>query len=169
MKTFTKLFILGLFVFVSALYGCSSRQDVNDQLSEAEEAMDQGDYRSGTKICTEIAHTTDTAELSVQQLCRMAMIYASAADNDVDNASNMAAALHCFNSAIARDADSTSMFVENLPIDLQATARLALQLLKNHNEGGTTEDDNEQYIPADHDLDPDHTEAELELHEDIAF
>lgn len=166
MKVFTRIFLAAAFI-LAVLAGCVSHIDVNEQLNAAEEAVEMGDFHGGAKICTDIVAKTDTADLTVRQLCRLAMIYAAVADNDVDNDANMAAAVHCFNRAYARNADSANMFVETLPIDLQGTARVALQLVRNHGIEPTNETDSLPPFPDDNDMDPDNDDYEVVLHEDI--
>jgi hypothetical protein len=62
------------------------------------------------------------------------VIYAVAADKDIDNDANMAKAMHSFLSATAMNRDSVSTFVDRLTLDRQSAVRTVLQLLRSQND-----------------------------------
>lgn len=59
----------------------------------------------------------------------MSLIYAAAADRDIDSETNMAQAVGCLERAYQVNRDSVEDFIENLPVDQMSTARIALMLL----------------------------------------
>lgn len=133
-----RIFIFTFIILaVTALTACSGKADVDRSISETEVALDNGDFASGAKMADRLAEDTDTSALSVSQLCRLGMIHAILADNDVDADANMAAAVLYFSRAYQRDADSANMFVDRLPLASQSSARTAIQLLSASDEGDT--------------------------------
>lgn len=134
----SRIFIFAfIFLAVAAVTACSGKSNVDDSISETEVALDNGDFTAGAKMADRLAEDTDTADLTVSQLCRLGMIHAILADNDVDADANMAAAVLYFSRAYERDADSTNMFVDRLPLASQSSARTAIQLLSASADGDT--------------------------------
>ncbi len=114
-------------IMLLALAACSGGSaTVGQQIADAEEAVSSGYYETGQKICAHLV--ADTASLTVGQLCRMGVIYATIADNDVDRESNMASAAHMLEIASQRNADSVSSFINGIPYELQAPVRTALRI-----------------------------------------
>lgn len=119
--------IILLTVSVLAFSACSSdRGSLNDMLAEAENAVERGNFKTGQELCSQLV--ADTPVLSVDQLCRMGVIYATLADNDVDRESNMASAAHMLEIASDRNPDSVTMFIAKIPYELQAPVRTALRI-----------------------------------------
>lgn len=108
---------------------CTQTMDVDSRIADAETTLDQKNYPETVELCANIVSEADTSKMTVTQLCRMAMVYARLADNDVDPESNIAVAMRFFDKAYSLDADSADAFVATLPVDNQPAARIVLHLM----------------------------------------
>ncbi len=139
-----RLLPLVIVVMTVALPACVGGADTEGDLALAESAMHEGRYSEAADICRDILQKTDSTALTVNQMCRIAVVYATAADNDCDNELNMARAADCFRRAAAVSADSVSMFLNGLSVEEQSIANMAHSLAL-----GTHSDlrDYEDYVP----------------------
>lgn len=103
--------------------------DAAAEISDAELEVREGNYQKATEVCNELKQSADSASLTAKELCRMSLIYAAAADRDIDSETNMAQAVGCLERAYQVNRDSVEDFIENLPVDQMSTARIALMLL----------------------------------------
>lgn len=124
-----KILRAALCTAVATLASCSSSTDIEASIRAAEAEVAIGNYTAAVDMCNDLWQSADTASFSAVQLCRMALVYAGAADNDVDNDSNMGAAARCFDKAYKSNPDSTMKYVENLPVAEQSAARMMMQLM----------------------------------------
>lgn len=135
---------LAAFLLIVALPSCISRTDTEGDLVLAESAMHEGRYAEAADICRDILQETDSTAVTVNQMCRIAVVYATAADNDCDNELNMARAADCFRRAAAVNADSVSIFLNSLSVEEQSIANMAHRLaMGTHSDLRNYED----YIP----------------------
>lgn len=130
-KNYIKVTIVAL-AAAFAVASCSGRAAdataaADSNIAVAEEAIEEGDFTEGAKVCQRLM--ADTATLNVSQLCRMAIVYAHLADNDVDAEASMASAVQCLATAYSRDAAATDAYLDALPVASQPAARMVLQLL----------------------------------------
>lgn len=143
------------FVCVCALGACSERPDAAEVVARAEHAANAGKYHQALDVCNELTSGTDTLADYATQCCRVAVIYALAADNDVDRDESLTAASHWFARAYALNADSTRLFVEGLTNERAAAADIAVQLLRNRaNDLSDFVDPEDPSVLVDHDIDP---------------
>jgi hypothetical protein len=136
---------------------CSSKNDLPIIIDDAEQLAAAGNFDDAIDICNRLVSTADSANLSASQLCRIAVIYAVAADNDIDNDANMARAMRSFSSAYAISPDSVSAFVDHLTLERLSAVRTVIQLLHYQNDDPTNIDDIEDYAAAQF---PDDTELD---------
>lgn len=142
---------------------CSERPDASEVVVRAEHAANAGKYRQALDVCHELVTDQDTLADYASQCCRVAVIYALAADNDVDRDESLAAASRWFARAYALNADSTRMFVEGLTNERAAAADIAVQLLRNRaTDLSNFVDPEDPAILIDHDIDPDAPEHDHE-------
>lgn len=139
-----RLLPLTIIILSVVLPSCVGTVDTEDDLTLAESAMREGRYDEAAEICRDILQKTDSTALSVNQMCRIAVVYATVADNDCDNELNMARAADCFRRAAAVSADSVTMFLSGLSVEEQSIANMAHRLAM-----GTHSDlrDYEDYVP----------------------
>lgn len=153
MKRFIYLLIT---IGTTLLSACTGGIDVNDTVTRAEIAMHDGEYRTALDLCHDIATTADTTKLYATQCCRMAVIYALAADNDVDRDESLANASHWFAKAYSINTDSTTTFLEGLTNEQAAAAAIAVQLLRTDaSDLSNFTDPEDPTVLIDHDIDPD--------------
>ena len=144
-KSFLRRLLLPAFIILTVvLPSCVGTIDTEGDLALAEGAMREGRYGEAAEICRDILQKTDSTAISVNQMCRIAVVYATAADNDCDNELNMARAADCFRRAAAVSADSVSLFLNSLSVEEQSIANMAHRLAL-----GTHSDlrDYEDYVP----------------------
>lgn len=135
---------------------CGGSLDTADAVSRAEIAANAGDYRKAIDICHELTQNGDTLIDLSTQCCRVAVIYALAADNDIDRDESLASAAHWLTRAYAINADSTKVFVEGLTNERAAAANIAVQLLRTESTDlSEFVDPEDPTVLIDHDIDPD--------------
>jgi hypothetical protein len=132
-----------IIALVAILTACSTKTDVPQVIDDAEQLANAGKYADAIELCDRLVTSSDSSALSATQLCRIGVIYATAADNDIDNDTNTARAMHSFISAYAINRDSVTTFVDNLNIDRLSAVRTVLQLMRN------TDDDPSKYESID--------------------
>lgn len=105
-----------LFTLITVLILCScGGTERSDLLERASEAARQGEYAEAVSLCDELTASADTASLTAGDYCRVAMIYAIAADNDISRDTNMAIAARWLDHAGGMSQDSVRTFFSNLP------------------------------------------------------
>jgi hypothetical protein len=119
---------------LALLAACASKTDVPQIIDDAEHLADAGKFDEALGVCDRLVTTADSSLLTATQYCRVAVIYAIAADNDIDNDANMAKAMRSFRSANAINRDSVSAFVDNLTLERLSAVRTVLQLLRSQND-----------------------------------
>lgn len=142
-------------------FSCSSTSgDTTDILYDAEAETDRGNYAEAVDLCASLNPLSDDSRLSVSQLCRVAMVYLAAADNDIDHETNTGIAVDCLDRAFSLNADSAMMFIESLPVQKGSQARMALTLMhqKSVDLSGFIDPEDTLTI-RDHDIDPDAPET----------
>lgn len=105
---------------------CSCGKPTPDEaLAQADEAIARGDASEAIYCCIEI----DEEKLSVNQLCRCALIYAKASQLG-NNPEYMALASQCMKKAIKMQADSVASFISTLQYADMATLNEVYSLSK---------------------------------------
>ncbi len=111
-------YLLNIILSVAILLtlgACGESTDNTSMLAEAEEQAGHGNFADAVSICNKIATSADTARLSASDCCKMAMIYARAADNDVDQGNNMAEAARWLDHANDMAPDTVRAYFSKLP------------------------------------------------------
>lgn len=137
--TMKHCFHLIIIVLATIIAACSTKTDVPQVIDDAEQLANAGKYTDALTLCDRLVTTADSSSLSATQLCRIGMIYAVAADNDIDNDTNTARAMHSFIRAYSISRDSVTTYVDNLNIERLSVVRTVLQLMRN------TDDDPSNY------------------------
>lgn len=126
-----KFYLYILLPLLSICFACTANHSTSTLVSDAEQAAAVGEYDKAIKMCNKLTDTADSATLTSADYCRVAMVYITASNADVNTDVNMSNAVRCFDNAYRLDPDTLSAFVENLPVDALASAHMALQLLRN--------------------------------------
>lgn len=106
-----RLLPLIIIILTVALPSCEGGEDTEGDLVLAESAMHEGRYEEAAEICRDILQKTDSTAITINQMCRIAVVYATAADNDCDNELNMARAADCFRRAASVSATRYPCFL----------------------------------------------------------
>ena len=102
-----------LMLTTAMLASCDSETQ-GSSLSRAEDALAAGNYTEAIDICSEISASDDTASMSATQMCRIAMIYAVAADNDIERETNIARSASWLDKASRTNTDSVINYMTSL-------------------------------------------------------
>lgn len=100
----------------------------SDRLDIAESEIDAGRYASAQSLFDELLSESDADSLSVARLCRMSLLCARLAEHN-DAESNLANATDLMQSAMRRDSDSVTIFVESLSIEDRTRSAMVSQLM----------------------------------------
>lgn len=111
---------LFLYIFVIMTVGLASCGDgsIDRSIDAAENSLANNDYAEAMGICNRIAERDSMNDLTINQLCRLSMIYMQLSENR-DEDVNVAMATRCFHLAMEHDADSAASFYNNIPVDNQ--------------------------------------------------
>jgi hypothetical protein len=107
---------------------CGSDESASSKIDLAEEAAHDGKYGDAVAMCEEIVNSADTTRMTAHDFFRVATIYAIAADNDVNNAENMAHAAQWIERARRSQPDSVAIYIERLPIEMKTAVSTALDV-----------------------------------------
>ena len=151
---------------VLALCSCSGAgADANRwAIEEAEAAADSGNFVRAITLCNDLLASPDTSLLSETEYCRVATIYAIAADNIPDNESAMIGAVAALNHALTQNADSVNIYINNLPVEKQTALSTPMQLIHNRGIDMSAYTDGEDIVIPDRDIDPDADTADTHEH-----
>ena len=143
-RIFLRRLLSPIIIMIVIMTSCVGGLDTESDLVLAESAMHEGRYDEAAEICRDILQKPDSATITIKQMCRIAVVYATAADNDCDNELNMARAADCFRRAAAVNVDSVSAFLNSLSVEEQSIANMAHRLaMGTHSDLRNYED----YVP----------------------
>ena len=121
MKTFALASVLLLIASACSLSSCSGAGSKGDILDQAEQAYDNGDYGHAQSLCDSIVASGRADGLSVAKLCRLSLLFMRLSEHHTDNLDiNTAMAAQAFILAADRDADSTMLLLNAMPVEDQA-------------------------------------------------
>lgn len=89
-----------------------SGSDVTTTIDDAEQAAATGKFDRALQICAPL--DKDSTALTATQMCRLSMIYALAADSDIDRESNIANAERWLDFAMRTNGDSVQQYLSSL-------------------------------------------------------
>lgn len=144
-------------IVAATMYACSpsnTANDINENLNSAFDMVQSGKYTQALDIANTLSTSSDSAVMSASQYCRLALLFATIADNITDNESAMASAVSSLNHAMAINADSVALFVNSLDVESTAQFHTTLQLVHGANVDISQYTDGEDFIIPDHDIDP---------------
>ena len=99
-----------------------------DDIALAEQALEQGRYAKAQRIADTLVLGNSFGALSVDEKCRLAMLFMQLSENAEDAGGATAAATRCFSAALAADSDSTMLFMRNLEGENRARAMVLTAL-----------------------------------------
>ncbi|MBO5053195.1 MAG: hypothetical protein J6C44_03030 [Muribaculaceae bacterium] len=104
-----------LILFILPVLTISCGEDTQESaLKRAEDAIANGQYSQAIEICDQIPKSDAEKQLTPGEMCRVAMIYAVAADNDVDREENIARSAQWLDRATKVNADSVQQYLVSL-------------------------------------------------------
>ncbi len=107
------LYIQLALLFISTLglilTACSNKESSN-LFDQANLAVSQGKYTEAIELCNQLLASKDTTTLTAGNYCRLAMIFAMAADHDINRGENMAEAAKWLEYANKLSSDSVNNF-----------------------------------------------------------
>lgn len=106
------------------LQACGGGAPGRDPLGEAESEFNAGNYASAQQLCDSLLLGESLTALSVDQLCRLTLLFMRLGDSAGDIDANTAFAARTLKAAVDRNADSTLIFLNSIP--LEDKARLAI-------------------------------------------
>lgn len=124
-----KLFII---FSVTAFFACSTNNVSNDILDQAENACAAGRYSKASEFADSIMSSRNLDNLSVDQLCRLSLVFMRLSENTTEIETNAANAARCLKHALDRESDSTRIFLNHVPVDDQARVALMLAISEAH-------------------------------------
>ncbi len=122
-------------IVVVILIGCGrDSSSATDDITVAEEALNRNDYETARSLCEGLEHAnSDSAAMSVNDLCRMSMLYMLM--SDIDQADdNTLTATRYYDRAMAMNADSASAFYNR--VDANRSAHVQIMARLSHILGG---------------------------------
>ena len=120
-------------------------------LDQAKNAAENGKYAEAVDLCNKLMTSPDTSLLTAGDYCHVAMIYALAADNDIDQGGNMAVAARWLDHANDMSPDSVKAFFSELPPEEMSVIKQLEQLNLTRGIDFTNFEDPEygEYEPSD--------------------
>lgn len=103
---------------------CNVAVSGGDTLTRAEDDFRNGRYELAQQMCDSLVAGTDFNTLSVSELCRLSLLFMRLSDTSDDIDTNTALAARTLKVAIERNADSTLMFLNTVPVEDQARVAL---------------------------------------------
>lgn len=99
-----------------------------DPVAEAEQAFADGHYARAQMLCDSLLVGPDFGRLDVDRLCRLSLLFMRLAENSADNDANTAFATRTLGAALERDADSTHVFLDNVPVEEKGRAAIIMAI-----------------------------------------
>ena len=103
----------------ASLVSCGG-DSVSDSVGYAEEAFNDGRFAKAQALCDSLVLGNSFSELSIDQLCRLSLLFAKLGENGADDEANTAFAAYSLRRALTLDKDSVSIFTHSLSMDDQA-------------------------------------------------
>ena len=103
----------------AAAVSCSGIGSTGDPVTRAEALYEDGRYAEVQTMCDSLVTPARIDALSVDQLCRLTLMFIKLADYSAED-DNIALATRCFRDASERSADSFSAFFQKCPLDQQS-------------------------------------------------
>lgn len=107
---------------------CNSTAKTTDVVRHALLEAQNGNFNKATELCNSLMASGDTTDLTPTDYCRVAMVYALSADNDIDRDNNMALAARYLQTAANKNVDSLQSFINSLAPEQQAVLYSVQQL-----------------------------------------
>ena len=108
-------------------------------LAQAEQDFDNGRYRAAQAICDSLAPKGDSTDMPVSELCRLSLLFMKLGDYTGDIDTNTAQAARTLMMAIDRDADSTLVFLNTVPVEDQARVAILTAINEARNAPAITD------------------------------
>lgn len=101
--------------------GCSEQHHTPmSAVDRVESAYDEGRYVTAQAMADSLVIHSDFGSLDVYDLCRLSLVLMRLGEVAGESEVNTAFAAHCLKAAVARDSDSTSVYVQAMPLEDRA-------------------------------------------------
>ncbi|MCM1067382.1 MAG: hypothetical protein NC418_07410 [Muribaculaceae bacterium] len=139
MKRFTIYLAAGILMCAAAIQACSHPDSKLPPLARAEQAYADSRYSQAQLLCDSLILSPQYSELSVDELCRLSLLFMRLGDSAGDIDANTAFAARTLKSAIERDADSTLLFLNTVPVEDQARVAILTAINEAHDAPAITD------------------------------
>ncbi len=129
--TLTKLTTIA--VIAAAAMACGVPDHTGDPVIRAEALYEDGRYEEARTICDSLVTPGRIANLSVDRLCRLTLMFIKLADYSAED-DNIAMATRCFRDVGERSPDSVSAFFRKCTLDQQSQLLLLSRILQSLDE-----------------------------------
>lgn len=123
MKTYLTTLISALMLVAIMLQACGTSTPAAS-VEQAEDALANGHYEAAQTICDNLVGSPDYEKLTIDELCRLSIVYVKLGENTDNTDANIVAAARSMQKASDRDADSTALFID--AVSVEDRARVAL-------------------------------------------
>lgn len=107
---------------------------VDDAIAQAQEALDDDRATEAVDICDRLTASADTQAMDAVQYCRVALVYAAAADlQSADNGDIIPHALNALSKAYAIDSTAVNTYIARLPAEQTPSMDMLRRLLDARN------------------------------------
>lgn len=134
---------------------CGGSDSIAERISAAELALANENVDATRELCGEIIGQKDRQTIEAKQMARLSILYMQLNER-TDAPEDVEYAVQCFREAFKLNADSAKAFYSSLPVEQDKYAMTLATIVHTL--------DNPREIPADHDCDPESTDAD-ELHQ----
>lgn len=117
----------------AAATSCGGIGQTGDPVTRAEALYEDGRYAEVQTMCDSLVTPARINSLSVDQLCRLTLMFIKLADYSAED-DNIAMATRCFRDAGERSADSVSAFFQKCPLDQQSQLLLLSRISQSLSE-----------------------------------
>lgn len=124
-----------ILLFASLTYFCAACGGTGasgSAIEQAQEAVHRGNYSLAQALCDSIVASGRDRDMSTADLCQLSLLYMRLSENTRDIGDNTAMAARTLQAAMERDADSTLIFVNTIPVEDQARVALLLAITEAH-------------------------------------
>lgn len=131
MKRILSIAILSIFL-LSLFPSCGAPSET-DSVGRAREAFEAGRYVKAQALCDSLVIGDNFSRLSVDQLCRLSMLFVSLGEVTAEEGANTAFAAYAVRRAMELNRDSVMTFAHSLPMEDQASFMMLTVLSQTDN------------------------------------
>ncbi|MDE6158050.1 MAG: hypothetical protein K2K22_04775 [Muribaculaceae bacterium] len=139
MRNFFIIFAAAMMTAACLMQACRGDVATQSPLEQAEQAFENGRYSTAQIICDSLAPKDGHSNASVSELCRLSLLFMKLGDYSGDIDTNTAQAARTLMMAIERNADSTLVFLNTVPVEDQARVAILTAINEARNAPAITD------------------------------